>query len=119
MQLGLLDCAGGSQSLAEIDLVRTCRTAGLPAPEQQARRRDSRGRWRYLDALWRCRRGSLWLEIDGIGHMERERWYDDLLREAEVGARQDEIRIRLPSSAVRHDGVRVAVIIARHLQALA
>ncbi|MBO1753079.1 hypothetical protein J4G33_14800 [Actinotalea sp. BY-33] len=110
------DLAGGSQSLAEIDLVRLCRRGGLPEPRRQSRRRDSRGRWRYLDAEWDLSGGRrLLLEIDGIGHMEQERWYDDLLRTAELPVPDARALLRLPAAAARTDPDRVLAILRRHL----
>jgi hypothetical protein len=45
----LREIEGGAQSLAELDLGRLCRRFHLPRPRRQRRRRDSSGRWRYLD----------------------------------------------------------------------
>ena len=97
MRRALADIAGGADSLAEIDFARLCRSVGLPEPSRQVRRRDASGRWRYLDVEWRMPRGRLVVEIDGIGHMERERWYDDLLRDAEIGTDRRTVRLRLPA----------------------
>lgn len=116
MQHALVDIAGGSQAMSEIDFVRLCRKAGLPRPELQQRRRDGAGRWRYLDVLWQLSSGrKVLLEIDGVGHLETERWYDDLMRAAEVtGA--DEIMLRLPAMATRTEPDRVVAILRRHLR---
>ncbi len=79
------DVEGGAQALSEVRLVRLCRSAGLPVPVQQAVRLDATGRRRYLDALWELDDGRcVLLEVDGVGHVEEGRWYDDLLRAAEV-----------------------------------
>jgi hypothetical protein len=108
------DLAGGSLALSEIDFVRFCRRRGLPEPRQQRVRRDSRGRRRYLDVEWRLANGTrLWVEIDGIGHMEATRWYDDLLRAAEIQAAPDggDAPVRLPAAACRADPDRVEAIL--------
>jgi len=116
LALALGDISGGSQSLAEIDFVRFCRTHDLPEPDRQARRKDARGRWRYLDVEWRLPAGRvLVVEIDGIGHLEATRWYDDLLRTAELPPDDGRTLIRLPATAVRLDGLRVAAILRAHL----
>ena len=52
------------------------------------------------------------LEIDGIGHLQVERWYDDLLRAAELmasGGTEGPL-IRLPAIACRTEPERVAGI---------
>lgn len=112
----LADLDGGAQALSEIDLVRLCRHAGLPPPTQQRVRLDARGRRRYLDAEWRLPDGSvLALEIDGIGHMSADRWYADLLRQAELDLEGAARMIRLPASAVRLEPERVVAILTRAL----
>lgn len=116
MRLALADIAGGAQSLAEIDFVRFCRDYGFPAPALQARRRDARGRWRYLDAEWTRADGTtLAVEIDGVGHADHERWYDDLLRTAELDLTSREL-VRVPAAAVRLEPHRVAALLARALR---
>ncbi len=113
MQRVLQDVAGGSQALSEIDFVRFCRRRGLPEPVQQAVRTDSRGRRRYLDAEWRLGDGRcLWVEIDGIAHLEVSQWYDDLLRAAEIrAAGEQEGPVRLPAMACRADPDRVEALL--------
>jgi hypothetical protein len=114
MRATVADLAGGSQALSEIDFMRFCRRRGLPEPRQQRVRRDSRGRRRYLDVEWRLANGKrLWVEIDGIGHMEAARWYDDLLRAAEIQAAPDggDAPVRLPAAACRADPDRVEAIL--------
>ncbi|MEJ5868414.1 hypothetical protein WDV85_11785 [Pseudokineococcus sp. 5B2Z-1] len=81
MRAVLADLAGGSQAMSEVDLVRLCRRNGLPVPVRQAVRLDATGRRRYLDAEWRLPDGRrVLLEVDGVGHLDPARWYDDLLR---------------------------------------
>ncbi|WP_407316852.1 hypothetical protein UQW22_10465 [Isoptericola halotolerans] len=116
MRLALADIAGGADSLAEIDFVRLCRDAGLPEPSRQSVRTDARGRRRFLDVEWRLGGGRRFVvEVDGVGHLERDRWYDDLLRDAEIGADAATVRIRLPAMAARHEPGRVVAIVRRHL----
>lgn len=81
----LEDIAGGSQSMAELDLIAMCKRAGLPLPDRQTRRLDSRGRPRYTDAEWRLRNGKVVvLEVDGEFHMEVGQWEDDMARERDL-----------------------------------
>ena len=84
----LLDVAGGAQSLAEIDVRRMCRRAGLPLPRRQVRRRDSAGRVRFLDCEWLLPDGTLLvLEVDGGFHMQVEHWEDDIARQRRISGR--------------------------------
>lgn len=116
MRLALADVGGGADSLAEIDFARLCRDGGLPEPSRQAVRTDARGRRRFLDVEWRLPGGRAFVvEIDGVGHMERDRWYDDLLRDAEIGADPRTVRVRLPAMAARFEPVRVLAVVRRHL----
>jgi hypothetical protein len=114
MRATVADLAGGSQALSEIDFIRFCRRRGLPEPIRQQVRVDSRGRRRFLDAWWRLPNGHrLWVEIDGMGHLDVSRWYDDLLRAAEIQAAPDggDAPVRLPASACRVDPDRVEAIL--------
>jgi hypothetical protein len=60
------DADGGSHSLAELDVVRLLRRAGLPIPSRQVIRRDSGGRRRYLDLYFD--EWGLHVELDGRHH---------------------------------------------------
>jgi hypothetical protein len=83
----LADIEGGSQSLAEIDLLRLCRDCGLMPPTRQAKRRDASGRTRFTDAEWRLPDGRVViLEVDGSFHMDVEQWEDDLVRQRQLSA---------------------------------
>ncbi|MGW8565911.1 hypothetical protein [Isoptericola sp. NPDC055881] len=116
MRLALADVVGGADSLAEIDFVRLCRDAGLPEPSRQSPRRDLQGRRRFLDVEWRLPGGRRFVvEIDGVGHLERDRWYADLLRDAELGADTRTVRIRLPAMAARYEPDRVLAVVRHHL----
>lgn len=110
------DLEGGSQAMSEVDLVRLCRRHRLPVPSRQVVRTDATGRRRYLDAEWELADGRRVLcEVDGMGHLDIERWYDDCLRAAEVSAPGDTV-LRLPSRAFRADAPRVAALLWRHLR---
>jgi hypothetical protein len=116
MFAALVDIEGGAQALSEIDFARLCRSAGLPEPSRQRIRLDTRGRRRYLDAEWTLPSGEIVVvEIDGVGHLGRNRWYDDLLREAELVLPAGHRVIRLPAGAVRLEPDRVVAILIRAL----
>jgi hypothetical protein len=81
----LLDMEGGAQSLAEIDVRRMCRRAGLPLPVRQTPRRDREGRLRFTDAEWRLRDGRVVvLEVDGGFHAQVEHYAADLRRQRKL-----------------------------------
>ena len=109
----LLDILGGADALSEIDLTRICAAYGLPAPERQSVRTDLQGRRRYRDAEWTRWDGRVVVaEIDGMGHADAARWYDDLMRDAELARVEgDAIRIRIPAMAQRTEPERVAAIL--------
>ncbi|MEJ5915877.1 hypothetical protein [Pseudokineococcus sp. 1T1Z-3] len=116
----LSDIAGGSHSMAEVDLVALCRAASLPLPRRQGRRRDAAGRVRHLDAQWVRPDGSrLVAEVDGIGHMDPDRWYDDLLRAADVTADPRDTLLRPPARALRLEPARVTSLLRWHLHVVA
>lgn len=115
MRATLGDVAGGAQALSEIDFARLCRRAGLPEPLRQRVRLDARGRRRYLDVEWRLPSGRrVVAEIDGVGHLEVTRWYDDLLRAAEIVAPGEQL-IRFPATAARVEPDRAVAVLRRHL----
>ena len=69
----LADVAGGSQSLAEIDVLRLCRAGAGAARRRKQRRRDRRVGCRYTDCEWDLPDGRvLVLEIDGAFHLDVE-----------------------------------------------
>jgi hypothetical protein len=79
------DIAQGAQAMSEIDFVRLCRRAGLPAPTRQAMRVEPGGRRRYLDAEWTRADGRrVVVEVDGALHLSPRRWWDDQLRQNEL-----------------------------------
>jgi hypothetical protein len=97
------DIAQGSHAMSEIDFVRLCRRAGLPAPTRQAARVEPGGRRRYLDAEWiRADGRRVVVEVDGALHLAPRRWWDDQLRQNELVI-ADDIVLRFPSVVVRTD----------------
>lgn len=74
------DIAGGAESMAEVDFAVLAARAGLPPPIRQARRRDARGRWRYLDADF----GPFAVEVDGGLHLRAMSAWDDMDRQNEL-----------------------------------
>jgi hypothetical protein len=115
LRSAVADIAQGSDALSEIDLVRLCRRFGLPAPAQQAVRRERSGRRRYLDASWRRRDGRLVVvEVDGALHLSAKRWWDDQLRQNEISL-GDALVLRFPSVIVRTQPELVAAQLRRAL----
>jgi hypothetical protein len=85
MRAILGDIAGGAHTLAEIDLGPLARRAGLGQPRRQSYRQDPDGGLRYLDAEFDLPDGTtLVVEVDGRGHLEVQKWMDDLDRQNEV-----------------------------------
>lgn len=106
----LLDIRGGAESMAEVDLGRICRRAGLAAPHRQRRRKDREGRWRWTDAEWDLQDGStLVLEVDGAFHMEVQHWVADLKRQRKIASRgrvvvrATALELRLDARSVTED----------------
>lgn len=113
----LSDIIGGADALSEIDFVKFCAGANLPAPNRQSVRLDMHGRRRFRDVEWRRPDGRLVIgEIDGMGHMEAGRWYEDLMRDAELAPVEDHaIRFRLPAMAIHTEPARVEALLRRLL----
>jgi len=76
------DCAGGSESLGELDLLKLCRQAGLPLPTRQVERPDRFGRRRYLDAVFE--EWMVAIEVDGGQHRWVGQMWDDASRQNEL-----------------------------------
>lgn len=103
---------GGAQSKAEIDLGRLCRRFGLLPPVRQKKRRDALGRHRYTDAEWRTLDGrTLWLEVDGLFHMEADHWEDDIARQRALTS-PNVIPLRCTEREVK-EGTRLAADLIR------
>lgn len=110
----LAEIAGGADSLAELDLARLCRRAGLPRPRRQIRRQDSAGKIRFTDCEWLLPDGrTLVLEIDGAFHMDVRHWQDDLARHRRLSA-QDRVIIRCTARELRENPDQVAADLKRH-----
>ena len=85
MRALLADLAGGSQSLAEVDVVRMCRDNGLRVPDRQVPRRDSTGVLRFTDCEWDLPDGrTLVLEVDGAFHIEVRQYELDVRRQRRI-----------------------------------
>jgi Protein of unknown function (DUF559) len=76
------DCAGGSESLGELDVLGLCRRGGLPMPSRQVERRDRSGRRRYLDVCFD--EWKLVVEVDGAHHMNVGQMWDDSRRQNDL-----------------------------------
>jgi very-short-patch-repair endonuclease len=99
-RLRLLD--PGIHSMPEFDFARQCRLRGLPEPQRQRQRLDSRGRHRYTDAEFVIAGQRLVVEIDGYAHLETEVHLDDQWRANEIVLQGAPV-LRLPALALRLD----------------
>jgi hypothetical protein len=106
------DVEGGSHSLAEIDMAKLCRRAGLPAPRRQAARLDSRGQRRYLDLFWPDQ--NVCVEVDGAFHREAASWRRDMDRQNEVVATGTRV-LRFSATTIRLEPDRVVEQLRRVL----
>jgi len=101
----LADISGGSQSLAEIDVLRLCRAWGLVPPRRQKRRRDRSGRLRFTDCEWDLPDGRvLVLEIDGAFHLDVGSYTDDVKRHRSLTTDR-RVVVRCTAYEVRHEPV--------------
>ncbi|MGI8523564.1 MAG: hypothetical protein ACR2K3_09700 [Nocardioides sp.] len=91
-QAVVLDLLGGAGSLTELEVVRECRSRGLPAPSRQVLRRGRGGRL-YLDLYWD--EWGVVVEVDGIQHGWASNVISDALRHNDV-ALQEAVVLRLP-----------------------
>lgn len=104
----LRDIAGGSQSGAELDVMRMCRAFALRPPDRQRPRFDRGGKRRWTDCEWDLPDGSvLVLEVDGSFHMEVEHWGADLKRSRRVTTRSRTV-VRCTAYELRHEPGEVA-----------
>jgi very-short-patch-repair endonuclease len=106
------DCAGGSHSLGELDLIHLCRRFHLPRPSRQVRRKDRQGRTRYLDALFEEYKVAM--EIDGVHHLDVDQMWDDAERQNALSLDGYTV-LRFPASMVRNEPARVAAAIREAL----
>lgn len=90
--------AEGATTPAEIDFLRLCRRARLPAPKMQVQRVDRAGATRYLDAYFA--EYGVHVEIDGAHHMDVRQWAADLKRQNDMWTRGDRL-LRFPAFLIR------------------
>lgn len=109
----ILDAAGGIQSLPERDFDDARRSARLPQPTRQARRRGPDGRF-YLDVEWGA--FDVAVEIHGIPHLAVPQWENDLSRANELVIGGVHL-LTFSSFAVRHQSARVMNQVERLLRA--
>jgi len=105
------DVSGGSLSEYEVLFVRLCRRYKFPVPTRQRRRRDSSGRWRYLDIDFD--EYCLVVEIDGQQHMAALAWWEDMMRNNELVVDEKKALLRFSGFALRHEPDRVAEVLRR------
>jgi hypothetical protein len=96
LRLVLSDIAGGADSLAEIDLTKLARRAGLPPPLRQSVRIDADGKRRYLDVDF----GAFSVEVDGGVHLRPLNFWADARRQNDLIIGGERI-LRFPSVAIR------------------
>jgi hypothetical protein len=102
------DLEGGAQSVAELDVRRMCKVAGLPLPGRQTPRTDRDGKLRFTDAEWRLADGRVVvLEIDGGFHADVEQYDDDMRRQRKLTT-TDRIILRCGAHELRHEPESVA-----------
>ncbi|GAB3947922.1 DUF559 domain-containing protein [Micromonospora vulcania] len=100
------DAAGGSHSLAELDLLGLLRSAGLPEPARQRVRYDATGRRRYLDAYFD--HWQVHVEVDGADHLDPRTAWADMRRQNDLWIEGDRV-LRFPAWVIRahpHEVVR-------------
>lgn len=93
----------------EVLFLRLCRKHQLPIPSRQRRRRDAKGRWRYLDAHFD--EYGLVAEIDGQQHLEVRAWWEDMMRDNDLVARDGKWVMRFAGFALRREADRVAEVL--------
>jgi very-short-patch-repair endonuclease len=108
------DAAGGAHSLAELDYLRHNRHYGLPEPRHQIRRKDSRGRVRYLDVYYEV--WQVHVEIDGGHHNDAGAQWADMRRQNDVWIRGDRV-LRFPAWLVRRRPAEVFAQVRAALEA--
>jgi hypothetical protein len=111
------DIEGGAHALSELDFTRlVIRACKVPEPDRQSCREDSRGRRRYLDAVWE--KQKVVVEIDGAQHMDPLQYWDDMDRDNQL--RRDGYQVlRFPAWIVRYNPGYVAAEIVRALRGAA
>jgi very-short-patch-repair endonuclease len=102
------DAAGGATALSELDFLALIRRAGLPEPSRQHRRKDARGRNRYLDFYYEQWR--IHIEIDGAHHLNALEAWDDMARQNALWLRGDRV-LRFPAWLVRDHPEQVTTVV--------
>lgn len=108
------DLCGGAEALSEVEFLRFCRRHDLPRPRCQ-RRMGSGGRWRYLDATFTRKDGTLLrVEIDGGVHLSLAVRSRDTLKDnwANLDGR---LVLRFASAAIYADDPEVVAQIRQGL----
>ncbi len=101
------DLAGGAQSVAEIDVRRACRRAGVVPPHRQRLRVDRAGRRRYTDCEWDLPDGRvLVLEVDGAFHLEVSAYTSDMRRQRRLTTAR-RLVLRCSATELRHEPEQV------------
>lgn len=108
----------GVQSMNEFDFAQECRRRGFPEPIRQARRVDSEGRDRFLDAEFRVNGRSIVVEIDGLQHLDIAVRMDDEYRANELTLQQAPV-LRVSALTLRTNPDRFFQQLQRGLQQLA
>jgi very-short-patch-repair endonuclease len=93
----VLDLLGGVQSLGELDVVRECRSRGLPEPSKQVVRRGRNGTY-YLDIFWE--QWGVVVEVDGIQHSWASQVVGDAIRQNDLTLQGARV-LRLPLLGLR------------------
>lgn len=99
IEAAVVEIAGGSQALGELDLMQVCRSHGLPVPSRQHVLKRPSGTY-YLDA--RFHQYSLTVEVDGLGHRDIPQARVDLRKQNELQIDGDVV-LRVMSMDLRDD----------------
>lgn len=95
--------SSGVSSLNEHEFAQICRKHGLPQPIRQSRRKDSKGRDRYIDAEFQAHDGRIiMVEIDGMQHLDPENWTEDTERQNSLVLRTGGLVLRVSTFMLRH-----------------
>ena len=95
--------SSGVSSLNEHEFAQICRKHGLPQPIRQCRRKDSKGRDRYIDAEFQAHDGRIiMVEIDGMQHLDPENWTEDIERQNSLVLRTGGLVLRVSTFMLRH-----------------
>lgn len=104
---------GGATSMSEIDFGALCRKYGLRQPDRQIRRKDARGRSRFIDVHFDAE--AVTVEIDGLQHLELEIWLDDQDRQNELVIAGNRTFLRVSTWVLKHNPAHFMAQLARAL----